>query len=663
MGYHFERNSHIVAGSIMANRVCLSVALVLGGGIGWASQLPAAWADPNEPKADTTATSFEQVVAQATSNHSYLILHVNATAGDDVRGVGNQMQPLKTITHALSIATPNTLILLAEGAYSADTGEIFPLQLRPGVTVQGAAGPQSNAVVIQGSANYVSPTQGLQNVTILGADRAGLANVTVSNTHPNGTGLWIELGSPTILESAFLRNGSTGIYIAGGGEPVIRNNYFSENGEAGLVIAGSSSAWVQGNVFENTGTGISVAPEATPQILDNRITRNQEGLIIHASAQPVLQNNQIIQNRHNRIVDYAAWSETPTGPWVTQPPPPVLPASPTASVAATLDAATSNQQAAAASDSPSATPDSLPLTTALMPLGEEISVNLEESVPALAVANEIAVPVIPATTAFAKVDLSSTLDLPATLTTPIASLSTATPSAAATSEEASTPTDVSSALAIVIARNARQSSESVTALATSLRPDDDQPSRELANSPEAIEIPIIPPPVTAVAKPGEVPPMPEEVSQTPAPTLPTVEETSTAITALPELPPLVANSSSADTARIIVPSSSIPMGSGGSVPELFHTDAAVTLPADGPPPPPTLASSLGLAYRVLVYAQDETTRSQVQSHVPDAFRVRVDGDTYMQAGAYATLEEARAMAEQLNRQGLRVVVSPTNHPR
>ncbi len=315
----------MVAPSAMSGRVCLSLALALSGLAVWGSSATPLWAASAELATEAEAGS-EGAIAQNSSNQSYTILHVNPRGGIDGESRGTQLQPLKTITYALSVAEPSTLILLAGGIYSADTGETFPLRMRPGVTVQGAAGPNAADVVIQGGESYISAARGLQNVAILGGNNAGLANVTVSNPHPGGVGVWIESGSPIIQEVAFFQNGSTGVYIAGDGAPVIRNSYFAENGDAGLVIAGPSSAQVQGNRFENTGTGISVAPEATPEISDNHISHNADGLVIHADAQPVLENNQIHRNRRNSILDYAPWSDTltATAPLAAQPPPPSM---------------------------------------------------------------------------------------------------------------------------------------------------------------------------------------------------------------------------------------------------------------------------------------------------------------------------------------------------
>ena len=307
----------------MSNRHQLSAVLCLSGllalGAGRASSIAA----PLETNSEIAAEAIAQA-SETASGHT--VIHVNAQSGSDQQGDGSQLRPYQTITQALAGAEANTLILLSGGVYSADSGETFPIALQPQITVQALAGPNTAAVIIQGSGQYYSASSGMRNVAILGADNAGLANITVSNPHPEGTGLWVESGNPIILDNAFFQNGAHGVYLAGSGAPVIRGNYFAENGQAGLVIAGASSAQVQANVFENTGVGIVVAPEASPQISDNRISQNLEGLVMHADARPALSNNDITRNRRNSILDYASWSEIPviSTPPTSQPPPPTI---------------------------------------------------------------------------------------------------------------------------------------------------------------------------------------------------------------------------------------------------------------------------------------------------------------------------------------------------
>lgn len=221
-------------------------------------------------------------------------LFVDPASGSD-RQAGSQRQPFQTITHALSMAQPNTVIWLSPGDYSLATGETFPLQLRPGVTVQGDPGSGQPAT-IRGGGELDSPARSQQNAAILAADQSGLVHVTVTNAQ--GHGIWVEAGSPTILDSALVGSQYTGIYIVSG-SPTIQDSYFSQNGTAGLVIFGDSQARVQGNTFEATGTGITVAAGATPEIMNNQIVGNETGLILLGNAQPVLSNNQITGNQQN----------------------------------------------------------------------------------------------------------------------------------------------------------------------------------------------------------------------------------------------------------------------------------------------------------------------------------------------------------------------------
>jgi hypothetical protein len=104
---------------------------------------------------------------------------------------------------------------------------------------------------------------------------------------------------------------------------------------------------------------------------------------------------------------------------------------------------------------------------------------------------------------------------------------------------------------------------------------------------------------------------------------------------------------------LIVPDANIPVGNGGRAPNVRLADANT---GDGPPPPPSRATSLGLYYRVFVDTNDEGTRGALRELVPDTFRVEVNGRPMMQAGAFDTLAEAQRTAEWLNANGFRAQV-------
>ncbi|MEB3288575.1 MAG: DUF1565 domain-containing protein [Leptolyngbya sp.] len=266
-------------------------------------------------------------VAPAANAPTYTLIHVSAAAGSNLSGDGSQQRPYQTITHALGVAPVNTIVLLAPGEYSEASGEQFPIQLRPGVTVQGLPTSALGQTVIRGSGIFASATAGLVQTTLVGADGSGLGHVTVTNPSTAGYGLVIEAGRPLIRQNQFVGSGYGGVYVSGSSTPMLESNQFQGNGVVGLRLEGETTAEVRGNRFEQTGIGIRVAPGAQPQILNNTIIHNQDGILLDGHASPTLQDNVISQNRRNGVVEFqtALKAEDPM-PAASQ-----LPISPTAS--------------------------------------------------------------------------------------------------------------------------------------------------------------------------------------------------------------------------------------------------------------------------------------------------------------------------------------------
>ncbi|MEG4285052.1 DUF1565 domain-containing protein [Microcoleus sp. A006_D1] len=258
------------------------------------------------PQASVIAaeTGSVQLLSQAPDS-DINILYVSSSGGSDTGGNGSDRAPFKTLTYALSVAPPKTAILLAPGTYSAQSGEKFPLMLRPSVTVQGNPSTRGQNIVIKGGGEFISPTSAGQNIAILGADGAGLSGVTVTNTNYRGYALWIESSSPTVVNNTFSGSTHDGISVVGTGRPTIGGNFFSKNGANGITIFGTSRPEVRDNVFENTGFGINVAQNASPLLIGNKITRNKDGVVVQAEARPVLRNNYIESNRRDGIVAIA----------------------------------------------------------------------------------------------------------------------------------------------------------------------------------------------------------------------------------------------------------------------------------------------------------------------------------------------------------------------
>lgn len=252
-------------------------------GCGW-------WATATQAMSISSQPSLQ--LAQATPT-SYTVLVVNPNSGNDYTADGSNLAPFRSLTKALQVAQPNTIILLTPGTYSTETGEVFPIALKPGVTIQGDVPNRGQMVVIRGGGELISATAGRQNVTIIGANQAMLAGVTVMNSESQGDGLWLESTSPIVVHNTFTANGQSGIAISGNSQATIRDNYFSRNYVNGIRINDTSRPELRENLLEQTGVAIQINQQAIPLIISNRIRQNRIGISVQAAAQPVIRQNLI----------------------------------------------------------------------------------------------------------------------------------------------------------------------------------------------------------------------------------------------------------------------------------------------------------------------------------------------------------------------------------
>lgn len=238
------------------------------------------------------------VHAQATET----MIYVNPDRGNDGSATGSREQPYQTLTDALANAQRNTVIKLAPGTYSEETGEQFPIIVRKAVEIRGTPSNQGIEVKIEGGGLFNSPTGAGQNVGLALLADATLTGVTVTNQRDRGHGVWVEGASPTVTQNSFRRNDSTGLSVNGFGKPRISDNYFYSNAGNGMVIYGRSEPIVENNTFERTGFGISIAETAKPQLLGNEIKHNRIGVVVEGKAQPLLRNNTIALSHEQGLV-------------------------------------------------------------------------------------------------------------------------------------------------------------------------------------------------------------------------------------------------------------------------------------------------------------------------------------------------------------------------
>ncbi|WP_323310664.1 DUF1565 domain-containing protein [Anabaena cylindrica] len=238
----------------------------------------------------------QRIISQAN------LLFVNPTIGNDKGGNGSENAPLKTITQALRTAQADTIIMLSPGTYSPETGEVFPITMKQGVSIQGDTRNQGRGVKIIGGGEYLSRSFGSKNIAIVGANQAALSGVTVTNSNSRGYGLWIESSNPLIQENTFTGNTQDGISIAGNATATISKNYFNSNGANGITVSGDSRPEIRENFFQNTGFGINIAQNAAPIIIGNQIQDNRSGVIVQANSSPILRNNIIQGSKEDGLV-------------------------------------------------------------------------------------------------------------------------------------------------------------------------------------------------------------------------------------------------------------------------------------------------------------------------------------------------------------------------
>ncbi|MGH1395742.1 MAG: DUF1565 domain-containing protein [Trichormus sp.] len=231
------------------------------------------------------------------------VIYVNPATGTDAAGAGNTTAtPYKTITYALNQAQAGTIIQLAPGNYNSETGEKFPLIVKPGVILRGDESTRGQGILITGGGFYTSRTFARQDVTILASENTTIAGLTVTNPNQRGTAVWVESTNPTIKNNTFTKSVRDGVFVTGTGNPKIEGNIFLQNTGNGVSVARAAQGEIRNNLFQDTGFGIAIGGTSTPLVVENQIVENQDGLFISESAKPILRKNVIQNNKRDGVV-------------------------------------------------------------------------------------------------------------------------------------------------------------------------------------------------------------------------------------------------------------------------------------------------------------------------------------------------------------------------
>jgi parallel beta-helix repeat protein len=249
----------------------------------------------------TDASNAPLKVAQQTAAVAVIYVSPNGT---DAAGAGSQTAPFRTITAALnSNPQPGTTIKLAQGTYSAETGEVFPLKLLPGVKIQGNNSTKGEDILIKGGGVFISPTFARQNIAMLAAKNAEISGITLTNSNARGYALWVESSrNVKIAYNTFANTTHDGVFLTGDANATITSNLFTKNRASGISALGTSSGEIKGNEFNDTGFGLSIGQRSQVLVTGNRIVNNVDGIVISNIATPTLRGNLIGNSKRNGVV-------------------------------------------------------------------------------------------------------------------------------------------------------------------------------------------------------------------------------------------------------------------------------------------------------------------------------------------------------------------------
>ncbi|MCC5662777.1 DUF1565 domain-containing protein [Nostoc sp. CHAB 5784] len=562
-------------------------------------------------------------------NSQVNVLFVNPNGGDDKAGNGSESAPVKTITQALRLANANSVIMLSTGTYSAETGEEFPLILKPGISIQGNPSNQGKDIVIQGGGDYLSRSFAGQNVTIVGANQTLLTGVTVTNPNRRGYGLWVESSNPVIAENTFTGSTQDGISVCGNAAPTISKNYFDRNGANGITIAGNSSPQVKENIFHETGFGINIAQNAAPVVIGNQIQNNRSGIVVQANARPILRNNIIQDNKEDGLVaiaqampDLGSASEPGGNAFQNNARYDI-----NASAAKQVISAAGNNLV---SDRITGKVDINGTTALATQTSQPAANNVLREIPANGEITFSAPEISESTNRQTSNSISANNPVSGQLNSQLlpllpANIPLSVPISnqqQATSKVAGFPTPSS--------LSARQIPTNTSRVATPspAQPPDTPQLNYVRIEPNTIEFTAPEYPSNSVAQP----PVPSMTEQTQQPL------------------PIQETSAPAAFALLPLPENNIPIDNTSNI----RTSSA-SIPDSG-----NSATQLGTRYRVVVPLATDKERDLVRSLAPGAFLTVWDGQKVMQAGVFNSEYNAKEMLKTLSNKGLRAIMEPLN---
>jgi len=253
-----------------------------------------------------------------------------ATTGNDTTGNGSQMNPWRTIAHAISAANPSSndpaTIHVAAGTYSLSlTGEKYPLKLISYLVLKGEA---DSLTILDATSSFSSPQRVIECDSVTHVSIEGFTikrgRAPTKDYSNNGGGILIQYSSYITVAHNIISNNAASNNMGGGAYgggiaiysspyTLVTDNTIQLNsagadgsGGGGIYIHSSYGIISFNNINRNHVAGIPGGPGAgivvsgnNIHMISNKVNRNYESALgggLSVSGTPLIMRNTIDSN-------------------------------------------------------------------------------------------------------------------------------------------------------------------------------------------------------------------------------------------------------------------------------------------------------------------------------------------------------------------------------
>jgi hypothetical protein len=227
-------------------------------------------------------------------------IYVDAVLGSDQQSGILPVEPLASLTLALSRATSGWTIVVAEGVYDQANGEVWPLQAGyPPIAVPNVA----TGVTIRGSGSgtrLLGPGGATAHAALVFQGAATVSDLAIGGFFRS---VLVSNAGEVLLERIGLQDAHTGILAYGSAMLTVRGADVEGHALAGIAATGNATVVVDGSDVHHNRTGVYVTGNAVVSVIASSASNNgstndqfHAGVHVTDTARVHLENAEVVKN-------------------------------------------------------------------------------------------------------------------------------------------------------------------------------------------------------------------------------------------------------------------------------------------------------------------------------------------------------------------------------